>query len=603
MLGRSPMRALIAFCCLGVALAQLAVAAAERAGAAPPSAASAPEAKRSRRFINGVADTGQFLPDSAMLARVDDHVIRVREFIESYFNAFAEDRPAGDSAGRVEFLDAMINKQVLGKVARSIPHTFGFEDRLVMRQHTERVLANTLYQRVVVDSVVLGDDEIRRVYEQYKVRLRLWRIQLADRATAERVRRELLAGRIAWKDAVKRYSIARTDRGPEGDMGWMMRVAMSVPLGEAIAPLKPGEISAVIEDENGFNIVKCVDRTPTAAPAFESMRNNIRDQLFQYQAGRRFGRLQDVLAAQVGLVTDSASIAWASSFFAPPRTSVQEAGGTNLVINAGVPEFSPADTARILARYRGGVLSLGGFLDFYQHIQALVRPPVNTYEDLRAQVRNLILEPTMAQAAVERGLDKDPSAVAQLELKREQILVERMYQDSVMSKVLVSPEERRRYYDEHRTGYVTFASVRYASFLAHSRAGADSMAAVLRGGVKAEDILRADSLEGILRGSIRDRRADEHGPYQKVLLEELKPGQVTVDGPDKSGDFVVLQSLAYEPGRQLSYAEAQEYVYESVQNLKAEKLLQELIARHRRSHRIESHPELVTRIRLVDPTL
>src|SRR5262245_14132464 len=104
MLGRSPLRALIASCCLGILLAHLAAAAAEQAGAAPPAATSAPAAKQPRRFINGVLDTGQFLPDTAILARVDDHVIRVREFVESYFNAYAEDRPAGDSAGRVEFL-------------------------------------------------------------------------------------------------------------------------------------------------------------------------------------------------------------------------------------------------------------------------------------------------------------------------------------------------------------------------------------------------------------------------------------------------------------------------------------------------------------------
>ena len=42
---------------------------------------------------------------------------------------------------------------------------------------------------------------------------------------------------------------------------------------------------------------------------------------------------------------------------------------------------------------------------------------------------------------------------------------------------------------------------------------------------------------------------------------------------------------------------------ESVQNLKAERLLKEFIARHRAKHDIELHPERLMRIRLLDPKL
>ena len=67
--------------------------------------------------------------------------------------------------------------------------------------------------------------------------------------------------------------------------------------------------------------------------------------------------------------------------------------------------------------------------------------------------------------------------------------------------------------------------------------------------------------------------------------------------------FVEIQSISFDAGRQLPYEEVQHYVDESVRNIRAEKMLDDFLARHRKSHRIESRPELLMRIRLVDPTL
>ena len=82
--------------------------------------------------------------------------------MDAYFASYAPVRPKPDSLGRVEFLTSMVNKEVLALTALSVNRPFGFEDRATMREHTERVLSNALYQRFVLDSVVVTDDEVRR---------------------------------------------------------------------------------------------------------------------------------------------------------------------------------------------------------------------------------------------------------------------------------------------------------------------------------------------------------------------------------------------------------------------------------------------------------
>jgi hypothetical protein len=170
--------------------------------------------------------------------------------------------------------------------------------------------------------------------------------------------------------------------------------------------------------------------------------------------------------------------------------------------------------------------------------------------------------------------------------------------------VSIRPEERKKYYQDNLPGYMTYPRVTYAAFVRPNRESADSLAAQLRGGTKAADLLRADSLAGLNRGSIQERSAREHGTaYYKLLFEELRPGKVAIDGPDKVGAYAVIQLLTYDPGHQLKYEEVELLVDQSLHNIKAEARLKEFLARRKKLYQIEVHPELLARVRMVDPTL
>ena len=543
-----------------------------------------------------------FIPDTTVLARVNDSAITVRDFIRSYFNAYAADRPGVDSLGRVEFLKALINKEVLGRTARKAGYVPTFEDRVVMREYTERVLSDVLYLRAVLDSVQVTDADIQRVYDQFRYELHLRHILFADRATADRVRLDLLRGRTSWKTAVKTYSRATKD-GPEGDAGWAIRVGMSYAQAEAICTLKPGEISPVIEDEDGPHLFQIIERRQVTPMSLATLRNTIAEQIRNDRAAKNEQKVFDLITSQIGFQLDTANVAWTARFFPNSRSTQREGHTLEMVFDVGLPSFSPADTSRVLARWKSGRISVGSFLHAYSDIPPLMRPPVNTPEGLGRQVANVVLEPYRAQAALERGYDKDPRAAKQIEMRREQLLVEHMYEDSVASRISVLPTERRRYYEENKAGFVTYASRRFASIVRRSQAGADSVIADLKAGRSAQAIIDADSVRGLKSGAIHDLREDEHGPFRKVVYEEMKPGDVTTLPGGKDGSVIVLQLVSVTPGRQLSFDEASAMADENIRNKKSEEALQKLLGRLSRNFRITSHPELVMRVRLVDPTL
>ncbi len=578
---------------------------------APQSAAPAPASKehplwhgKPVNYVDGVPDTGQFLPDTAVLGRVNDKLFRVRDFREGWFSSYAEYRPKPDSAGRAEFLSSMANKEVLALTARSVGRPLDFTDRAQLRDHRERVLSNVAFQRIVADSTKISEDDIRRAYEQRKSALRLQHIQMTDRALAERVRQDLMAKRITWSAAVKKYSQARNDRGPDGELGWMIRQALDPFMAADVYALGPGEVSHVYQDPSGFEIMRVVERRPAAVAPLETVRKQIVIELQPVMMAAGAERMRTLLRARAGLTYDTTNVVWASQQMgetAPVRTDAE--GHTTVDVTGSIHEFSDADTGRVLARWNEGTLTLGGFLGQFKALAVPMRPNVNSFDAMRNAIDGFILESYTAALAEERGYDKDPLAVAAMEKKREELMVEHLFADSIESRVYVSQADRKAYYQKHLPEFFSFQSVRYAAILRPNRAAAESLQAALQHGARAEDILRADSLAGKNTGAIQVRREDERGEYYKLLFEEMKPGDVVLTAPDREGMIAVIQLLEHDPGRQLRLDEVESIVDESLQNIKSEALLKAFIARHGRAYSIELHPELVTRIRLVDPLL
>jgi hypothetical protein len=555
-------------------------------------------------WINDTPDTGQFLPDSVWLLRVGPRVTTVHDFVESWFTSYPEYRPAPDSAGRVQFLNSLLHKDVLGMTALALNRPLQFEDRLALTETRQRSLASATYQRFVADSIVVTDAEVRTMWESFKWLQHFRHILVADRITADRVRRELISGRITWAAAVKKYSLATTDKGPNGELGWVQREKMDPNIAYWVYGLKPGETSEPTEDKDGWHIVQSIERKPVEPPSYDPMVGVLRGQIFSVKSGILTEKLMSLLRVQIQLVYDSANVVFASGQFGETVKVSGQSLAPSLEVNGSVPELTPADTSRLLARWKGGGrYSLGDLLHAYSDIPPLMRPALNRTDNVYGFVESTVLEPYIAQYGAQRGLEKDPLVTEPMQKKLEELMVEHMYQDSVFARVYVSKDERKAYYQKNLPQFFTFATVRYAAITRPSKAGADSVEKALKAGMKAEAILAADSAAGRVSGSIQVRTANDNGPYQKALFEEMRPGGTQVRGPDKLGDYVVLNVLSYDGGRQLSFEESEQMIDESLQNQKSEKALNEMIARLQKRYDVAVRPQLVMLVKLVDPTL
>jgi parvulin-like peptidyl-prolyl isomerase len=553
--------------------------------------------------VNDVPDTGQFLADSVWVLRVGPRVATVGDFVREWFNSYPEYRPGQDSAGRVTFLKSLLTRDVLALTALGQNRPLSFEDRIAVREARQRALTTAVHVRFVDDSVHVSDADVRNLYEFYQWKQHLRHIVFEDRLTAERVRRDLIGGRIPWAAAAAKYSIAKNDSGPAGDVGWVGTERLAPELILGAYGLRPGEISQPINDKDGWELIQSVERKPASPPGFAALQRVLRQYLADSRSSARTERLTALLRLRRGVVYDTTAARFASAHFKETMKFEPNGLGTTLNINGDTPEFTSDDTARAIARWKGGRFSIGDLVHAVSDIPPVMRPNLTLWESVIAFVESIVLEPDIAEYGAERGLEKDLLVTEAIRRKTEELMVDHLYQDSIGTKVWVSKDERKAYYAQNLKGFFTYPSVEFAAIVRSSKASADSLEKALQAGAKARAILHADSLGGLVSGSVQVHQQNEQFAYKKALFEELRPGGTQVRGPDRLGDYVVLQLLSYDAGRQLSYDEVEQTIDESLQNQKSEAALAEMVERLKKRYPIDWRPELVMQIKLVDPTL
>ena len=539
------------------------------------------------------------LADSAVLARVADRVITVGRFRDLYQLADATTRPGQDSTGRAEFLSSLIDKEVLGLTAVGIATPLRFEDRLELREYENGLLAATFYDRRVVDPVVLKTADLKQVYQQYSYALRLRHLLLRDRETAERVRRELVSGRLAWSEAARQYAAENDTLAREGSE-WLQRSEMSGKGATAIFELKPPQISEVFTDVEGYHIWQCLDRRQVEPPTYLGVRLAIAQQLRAARQAPLEEKFFEEVQARAQARYDTTNIAWLADLFR--RANPPSAPNSRPVIDLTfqVPRLAPADTGRVLAVVHGIPFSAGHLMSRYRQVPGLMRRKIQNFAALFDIVNRMVLEDDIVALARDQGFERDPEVVRKMDNRREGLLVDRMYSDSVLTQVRVTENQRRQAFEQYRNKLTVPGRARFAYIIRRTEVGADSVLAQLAGGMPAEMIVLADSMAGMRYGATRELGEEEASGYHDILFGELKPGKAT---KAPLGDaWVVLHLYDRTEGRNQSYEEALPTVDEVVQSSEAERILKSWLRRLRARYPVESHPEWVMRLSMIPKT-
>ncbi len=239
-------------------------------------------------------------PAEVIIARVGERDVTLAGF-EAYLLASLGDRAevqAASAVVRSRLLDRFLEAEILvgealeaglevsdEEVRRFLPGNAGDPDR------ARRVLLERNYtQEVILRDLAVSEAEVRAYYDDHPEQFRrparvVLRKILTDTAhEARRVRSELIRRPDAFEAIAEDVSLS-----PDGGRAQAYdEESLPQTFRDMLATVSQGEISPVIEDPQGFYIIRLEERRPERSPSLGEVRDQIELRLLQEKSEKRY---------------------------------------------------------------------------------------------------------------------------------------------------------------------------------------------------------------------------------------------------------------------------------------------------------------------------
>lgn len=179
-------------------------------------------------------------------------------------------------------LDEMIDSRLATAEARRLKLQNDPQVKRRIARAEDQILREAYFDREVTK--VLTDQEVRKRYDEIvaampkQEEIRARHIVVKTKEEAEAIIKQLQAGGDFATIAKEKSTDGSKDEG--GDLGYFTRDAVVPAFWDAVAALKPGEITKTpVETEYGWHVVQVEDRRPVQPPPFDSVRDQLYNQL------------------------------------------------------------------------------------------------------------------------------------------------------------------------------------------------------------------------------------------------------------------------------------------------------------------------------------
>lgn len=363
-------------------------------------------------------------PEEPVLARVDGESITAAEFRD-----FDGRIPAGmKQGGQRQVLESLIDKKLLLReaAAANMAEDRWFQGELA-RFKRARLMA--LYmERAIVASIAIAPEEVERHYRasgRHRA-LRLGGIMVEGEGEAQAIGDRLAAG-ADFHELASTHSVHSQTAARGGDTGiYQTRDQMSAATVERVLGLEVGGVSAPVREvfghEDYYVIYKVLDEIPAPLSASEPI---IVEELTVQKRQERLQSLRDSLG---------------QAYVPAPRpAAIQQLAERGVM----------ADQAQVLCAYRGGELTIGGFLAAYERLAGRSAPEADSAH-VAEFLRERVLPDLFVTAEIEAaGWAEEAQFKEAVAVKREELLLSALRRREVGQHVRVSEEEARAFYDAH----------------------------------------------------------------------------------------------------------------------------------------------------------
>lgn len=441
------------------------------------------------------------------------------------------------------------------------------------------LLANTLYNQIVVDSLI--PDTLLEEYQQYaQFRIKAVVVKVGHRGAEifDRDRSKEEAENLAkhYRDLLvnsrdpEEYAKQVTDDSrvrPVLDPYRLGRFPMHVD--RAVFSAEVGDVVGPLYTTRGYVIFKILDKQydpdwAQRAYAEEKLRNILRTNYLRGREKKRFETLTEKFKEKYGALVREENIQEAFEL-------LQDWGK-----NPGrkLEDFTEGHRSLVLGETNFAQYTFGDLIRFYD--QRLLREyrKFSSPEVLRTFVDRELNLLVWAKEAEHRGLmelesvqnemwNYDIAALSNILIKRE-----------VEEKIQVSDEEIARYYDANKEKYVIPERIQVRQIVVDDEATAERLAREARRGVSFRKLAKPYQEKMLRRGFRYDLGYQTRNSVHKEVVEKaFEAGPNQIIGPVKIGDvYRVIQTGLHQPQRQRPLMEVRNSIYSQLFNQKKQEM-------------------------------
>jgi peptidyl-prolyl cis-trans isomerase C len=530
---------------------------------------------------------GSKSPEDILVAKVNDRQISLDLYQRAWRSVDARYLPqTRDLDCRREFLQTMINKEVLALKADEL----GYEKDAYVQKGMETFkkvgLTMGYLKMKVADKIHVTDDDVKAAYPYFGKTLAVKQILVDTKAEADEVV-SLIRGGADFETTCKKYS-----KGPDAEEGGKVVTAVwgqfQPHFQEELFSRHAGEITDPILSQYGYFVIKVIKENPGTNKPLEEVKDDVHKILKQQAEMRETAKMSQAIRDKHNFQFYEDNLVIAFDALPPDRPLTNPPNRSEEVYP--LLRYDPRDLDKPLLTYDDKTITIKDFSDLYDRAAFFKRPRRQfRLGDMRKFLTEIVMNDLITIELEETGVENEPEVARWLKSKKEQFMVDKLYQDLVDGQTELTDNEIKQYYDDNTEQFRRPEERRFTAIVAGDRAAASKARSELIAGRNAEAVRKEFSMPDEAQNlGLNDRffakgqqaEVDAHG------FDLARVGDVSdvFESPD---GWTVLKLVERRPDRILPYDEAKEDIKHMLKSIRNEERLNELLTKWKGEYNIE----------------
>ncbi|MBU1356630.1 MAG: peptidyl-prolyl cis-trans isomerase [Candidatus Edwardsbacteria bacterium] len=500
------------------------------------------------------------------IANVGNSKVTLGDFQDAYKPPMIPGDSAAVLAGKQELLNRMVEQKLLVNEAVSR----GMDKDPKLAQDLEELKKNILLQELYKDEILKhaqpSDSDVKKFYARLGKEAKARHILVKTEEEAKEIAKALKGGgdfaQLAGSKSVDRGS---AERG--GDLGWFGWGKMVDEFQSAIFSMKPGQTSKPIKTAFGFHIIRLDSLRDAPLQPFEEMKDRIKQQLSST-------RPRELANKYITKLREGANIKIKDDII--QALAAKQAPGQPM---PALPQVSPEELKKTVITYNGGSWTVQ---NLYDNVNRYMRGTLdlNQADRLKEQLEGLIVSDLLLARAKSKGIEQNPKVKAQLSRTRDNMLAESFYREDVSGKVMLTPDQAKKYYQDNKKEFYQPAKALVHIIAVPEKDQAQEIYGLLSKGADFSQLARERSVDPS-KASGGALRWVESNDAELPELSRLVFG-MALNQPSRPfayrNNFAIIKVTEKTPAKQRTFEESQREIEFKLRQSQEETILGDLLA-------------------------